>query len=84
VTLISVSRAPFERLLDYRGWMGWSLNWASSYESDFNLEFAVSAGQGSTHGAAMPPLAGNEVTGQLLAGGPLSVRTHMCNLSLHI
>lgn len=39
VTMICVSRAPLEKLLAYRGRMGWSFNWASSYESDFNYDF---------------------------------------------
>jgi predicted dithiol-disulfide oxidoreductase (DUF899 family) len=39
VTMICVSRAPLEKLLAYRSRMGWSFNWASSYESDFNFDF---------------------------------------------
>ncbi len=39
VTMISVSRAPLDKLLAYRDRMGWSFNWASSYESDFNYDF---------------------------------------------
>ena len=39
VTMICVSRAPIEKLLAYRERMGWSFNWASSYESDFNWDF---------------------------------------------
>src|ERR1700749_348153 len=34
VTLIAVSGAPIERLLAYRKRMGWTFNWASSYDSD--------------------------------------------------
>jgi predicted dithiol-disulfide oxidoreductase (DUF899 family) len=37
--MICVSRAPLERLLAYRERMGWSFNWASSYESQFNWDF---------------------------------------------
>jgi predicted dithiol-disulfide oxidoreductase (DUF899 family) len=44
VTMICVSRAPIEQLLAYRDRMGWSFEWASSHESDFNLDFGVSAG----------------------------------------
>jgi predicted dithiol-disulfide oxidoreductase (DUF899 family) len=43
VTMICISRAPLEKLLAYRRRMGWSFNWASSYESDFNFDFGVSA-----------------------------------------
>ena len=32
VTLIAVSGAPIEKLVAYRERMGWSFNWASSYE----------------------------------------------------
>ena len=39
VTMICVSRAPLDKLLAYRERMGWSFNWASSYESDFNFDF---------------------------------------------
>jgi predicted dithiol-disulfide oxidoreductase (DUF899 family) len=45
VTMICVSRAPLEKLLVYRERMGWSFNWASSHESDFNFDFGVSAGR---------------------------------------
>ena len=39
VTMIGISRAPLEKLLAYRERMGWSFNWASSYESEFNWDF---------------------------------------------
>jgi predicted dithiol-disulfide oxidoreductase (DUF899 family) len=39
VTMICVSRAPLEKLLAYRERMGWSFNWASSHDSDFNFDF---------------------------------------------
>src|SRR5580700_9059065 len=42
VTLGAVSRAPLPKLLAYRERMGWSFPWASSSESDFNLDFCVS------------------------------------------
>jgi predicted dithiol-disulfide oxidoreductase (DUF899 family) len=51
VTLICVSRAPLEKLLAYRNRMGWSFEWASSYESDFNLDYGTSA---SGRAAASP------------------------------
>jgi predicted dithiol-disulfide oxidoreductase (DUF899 family) len=43
VTMICVSRAPIEKLLAFRERMGWSFNWASSYNSDFNWDFDHSA-----------------------------------------
>src|SRR5262245_6939536 len=62
VTMICVSRAPIEKLLAYRERMGWDFNWASSYESDFNFDFGVSAGEWMTHGSAAPRLQANELT----------------------
>ena len=44
VTMTCVSRAPLEKLLAYRQRMGWSFNWASSHDNDFNVDFGVSAG----------------------------------------
>src|ERR1022692_2965376 len=54
VTMICVSRAPIEKLLAYRERMGWSFNWASSSESDFNFDYGVSVGEGMTHGPDAP------------------------------
>jgi predicted dithiol-disulfide oxidoreductase (DUF899 family) len=61
VTMICVSRAPLEKLLAYRQRMGWSFNWASSVESDFNGDFGVSAGNGAPHRPAEPLLEANEL-----------------------
>ncbi len=61
VTMICVSRAPIEKLLAYRERMGWSFNWASSHESDFNFDYGVSAGEGTAHEAAEPLLEANEL-----------------------
>jgi predicted dithiol-disulfide oxidoreductase (DUF899 family) len=38
-TMICISRAPLEKLLAFRERMGWTFNWASSYESEFNYDF---------------------------------------------
>lgn len=43
VTMICVSRAPVDKLLAFRDRMGWSFNWVSSHESDFNFDYGVSA-----------------------------------------
>ena len=61
VTMICVSRAPIEKLLAYRERMGWSFNWASSHESDFNFDYGVSAAEGMTHEPAVPVLEANEL-----------------------
>jgi predicted dithiol-disulfide oxidoreductase (DUF899 family) len=58
VTMICVSRAPLDKLLAYRERMGWTFNWASSHDSDFNLDFGVSAGPSQ---AAPPQPEANEL-----------------------
>ena len=42
VMLWAVSRAPLEKLADYKRRMGWTFPWASSFGSDFNADFNVS------------------------------------------
>jgi predicted dithiol-disulfide oxidoreductase (DUF899 family) len=42
VTMIAVSRAPFEKLAAYKRRMGWGFKWVSSAGSDFNRDFHVS------------------------------------------
>ena len=42
LTLLLVSRAPLEKLEAYKKRMGWSIPWASSANSDFNLDFGGS------------------------------------------
>jgi predicted dithiol-disulfide oxidoreductase (DUF899 family) len=56
VTLIAVSGAPVERLLAYRNRMGWSFNWASSYDSDFNADLGFSSSLEQTRQAIEPML----------------------------
>lgn len=41
VAFTAISRAPLAKLLAYRRRMGWTFPWASSFGSDFNLDFAV-------------------------------------------
>jgi predicted dithiol-disulfide oxidoreductase (DUF899 family) len=60
VTMICISHAPLEKLLDYRRRMGWSFNWASSYESDFNFDFGIAAADDAAH-EPVPLLEANEV-----------------------
>ncbi|HKN52379.1 MAG TPA: DUF899 domain-containing protein [Amycolatopsis sp.] len=45
VTLCAVSRAPLAKLHAYRQRMGWTFPWASSYGSDFNVDFGVAHSQ---------------------------------------
>ena len=42
VTMIAVSRAPYAKIAAYRKRMGWTFNWLSSFESDFNFDYHVS------------------------------------------
>ncbi|MFG6200018.1 DUF899 domain-containing protein [Nonomuraea sp. JJY05] len=42
VTLISVSRAPLEKINAYKRRMGWRFSWVSSHGSDFNYDYRVS------------------------------------------
>jgi predicted dithiol-disulfide oxidoreductase (DUF899 family) len=42
VTMIAVSRAPYEKLAAYRNRMGWNFKWVSSYGGDFNFDYRVS------------------------------------------
>jgi predicted dithiol-disulfide oxidoreductase (DUF899 family) len=61
VTMICISRAPIEKLLAYRQRMGWSFDWVSSHGSDFNVDYGVSAGDGTTQDPAVPQLEANEL-----------------------
>src|SRR5215216_2064800 len=56
VTMISVSGAPLEKLLAYRERMGWDFNWASSYESDFNVDLGFSGSEEQTREWVTPML----------------------------
>ena len=56
VTLVAVSGAPIQDLLGYRERMGWSFNWASSYESDFNSDLGFSSSPELTRQAIEPIL----------------------------
>jgi len=42
VSMVTVSRAPYEKLAAYRQRMGWSFKWVSSFGSNFNIDFNVS------------------------------------------
>ena len=41
VMLVAISRAPFEKLQAYKRRHGWTFPWASSFRSDFNVDYAV-------------------------------------------
>ena len=42
VTMIAISRAPYDNLAAYRKRMGWDFKWVSSYDTDFNFDYHVS------------------------------------------
>jgi predicted dithiol-disulfide oxidoreductase (DUF899 family) len=42
VTMVTVSRAPLDKIQAFRQRMGWSFTWVSSADSDFNRDFNVS------------------------------------------
>jgi predicted dithiol-disulfide oxidoreductase (DUF899 family) len=81
-TLMLVSGAPIGKLLAYRERMGWGLNWASSYGSDFDLELGFSSTEEQTRAwvespqsAGLPPIArrnarasGTDLVGYLTEG----------------
>jgi predicted dithiol-disulfide oxidoreductase (DUF899 family) len=43
VTLLAISRAPFDRLQAYKRRMGWRFPWVSSFGSDFNRDFGFAS-----------------------------------------
>jgi predicted dithiol-disulfide oxidoreductase (DUF899 family) len=49
VTLVAISRAPLARLEAFKRRMGWTFKWASSGETDFNLDYGVSFGPDDTN-----------------------------------
>jgi predicted dithiol-disulfide oxidoreductase (DUF899 family) len=42
VTMVTISRAPLEKLDAYKKRMGWSFKWVSSFGNDFNRDYHVS------------------------------------------
>ena len=42
VTLIAISKAPFNKIAAYKKRMGWDFKWVSSYDTDFNFDYHVS------------------------------------------
>ena len=42
VRMVAISRAPLEKINQFKARMGWTFKWLSSFESDFNYDFHVS------------------------------------------
>jgi predicted dithiol-disulfide oxidoreductase (DUF899 family) len=57
-TMIAVSQAPVEKLSAEKARLGWSFNWVSSAQSDFNADFehSVSLEQASSWVPGAPPI----------------------------
>ena len=41
-TLVAISRAPLQKLDAFKARMGWTFDWLSSSDTDFNYDYAVS------------------------------------------
>lgn len=60
VTMICASGAPLEKLQAYKARMGWSFDWVSTRESDFNFDFGFSVTDDQSRSwvaAGVPPAA---------------------------
>jgi predicted dithiol-disulfide oxidoreductase (DUF899 family) len=42
VTMIAISRAPYNKIDAYKKRLGWDFKWVSSYDTDFNFDYHVS------------------------------------------
>lgn len=60
-SLVMVSRAPLEKINQYKTRMVWSIPWYSSFESDFNYDFGVTTADGERHGASVFLRDGNDI-----------------------
>lgn len=83
-SLVMVSRAPLEKLKQYKSRMGWTIPWYSSYESDFNYDFGVTTDNGERHGASVFLRDGNDIYRTYFTGarGVEYLGTHWTYLDL--
>src|SRR6516165_11646665 len=51
-TLVAISRAPLHKLEAFKARMGWSFEWLSSANTDFNYDYAVSFKPGEINSSA--------------------------------
>jgi predicted dithiol-disulfide oxidoreductase (DUF899 family) len=56
VTMLFVSQAPLEKLQAFKRRMGWSFPWASTANSDFNVDLGFSSTEEQTREAIAPML----------------------------
>jgi predicted dithiol-disulfide oxidoreductase (DUF899 family) len=96
VSFVFVSRAPLEKLQNFKQRMGWSFPWVSSGRSDFNFDFGVSHTEEQTREAlapvleALPPIAaqnaratGTDVVSYLSEGWGFNTFVHHDNSVYH-
>lgn len=83
-SLVMVSRAPLEKLKQYKSRMGWTIPWYSSYESDFNYDFGVTTDNGERHVASVFLRDGNDIYRTYFTGarGVEYLGTHWTYLDL--
>jgi predicted dithiol-disulfide oxidoreductase (DUF899 family) len=68
VTMLFISQAPIEKLRAYKGRMGWSFPWASSANTDFNVDLGFSSSEEQTREwvapmlEQLPPIAGRNAS----------------------
>jgi predicted dithiol-disulfide oxidoreductase (DUF899 family) len=60
-SLVLISRAPLQKLVDFRQRMGWDLPWYSSLESEFNFDLGASDDEGEHHVASVFLRDGDEI-----------------------
>lgn len=53
ISLVIIGKAPLEKLISYRDRMGWKYKWASSFESDFNVDIGATKDFGEDHGVSV-------------------------------
>ncbi len=52
-SLVLISRAPFQKLENYKTRMGWDLPWYSSFHNDFEHDFNVTTDYSKYHGTSV-------------------------------
>jgi len=53
ISLVVISRAPFAEIEKFKARMGWKFKWVSSFGSDFNFDYHVSASSTEKAGGAV-------------------------------
>lgn len=52
-SMVMVSRAPYEKLAQFKQRMGWIIPWYSSYESEFNYDVGLTTDKGEMFGLSV-------------------------------